>query len=76
MILQVRSFHDKMEMAKFFIYRSSDSELSKKVKEFLRKHEGRARKFAVRKNDNELLQLYHKNDFWWDIEKFEETKDA
>ncbi|MBQ8038839.1 MAG: leucine-rich repeat domain-containing protein [Lachnospiraceae bacterium] len=76
LMLQVRSFHDKMEMAKFFIYRSNDSKLSKRLKEFLRKHEGRARKFAVRKNDNELLQLYHKYDFWWDIEKYEETKDA
>jgi len=76
LMLQVSSFHEKMEMAKFFIYRSSDSELGKRVKVFLRKHEGRARKFAVRKNDNELLRLYHKYDFWWDIEKFEETKDA
>ena len=70
LMLQVRSFREKMEMAKGFAYGFRSREMREKVQAFLSRYEGRAWKYAVKKQDNELLQLYQRFGFWKDKVKF------
>lgn len=70
LMLQVRSFREKMEMAKGFAYGFRGREMLEKMQAFLSRYEGRAWKYAVKKQDNELLQLYQKYGFWKDKVRF------
>lgn len=69
-MLQVKSFREKIEMAKFFAYHSWGRGTREKMQSFLSRYEGRAWKYAVKKQDNELLELYQKYGFWKDKVKF------
>ena len=70
LMLQVKSFREKVEMAKFFAYHSYGKGTREKMQSFLSRHEGRAWKYAVKKQDNELLQLYQKYGYWQDKVNF------